>query len=169
MIFGAVGFRRRWLGTKLGEFFARCGVIPREEKQKGIEEVNAHTFEFGERHPRELRRILAWNFASHFLSALEVMVILWLLGMGAGFATGIVVEGLTKLVEVGSVLVPGDLGIYQAGTGLIFHIIGFTVSAGVSVGVIRQIRSILWAAVGLVVLLLLPGFAKEGGLFPTRA
>lgn len=169
VIFGTIGFRRRWLGTKLGEFFAHCGIIPREEKQKGIEEVKAHTFGFGQRHPRELRRILAWNFASHFLSALEVMVILWLLGLGAGFGTAIVVEGLTKLVEIGSVVVPGDLGIYQGGTGLIFRAIGFTVSTGVSVGVIRQIRSILWSAVGLVVFLLLPRLAKDGSLFSRSA
>ena len=89
------------------------------------------------------------------------MAILWLLGFGAHYVTGIVVEGFTKLVETGGLVVPGDVGLYQGGTGLIFRAMGYTVETGVAVGIIRQIRSILWAGIGFLALLV-PGVVEKG-------
>jgi hypothetical protein len=149
VVFAAFAFRKKWLGARrLLAPLARFGLLRRPETLARIEEIDTRLFTFHQRHPAAFRAILALDFAAHLLSALEVTVILWLLGLGANFAAGIVVEGLTKLVEVGGLFVPGDIGLYQGGTGLIFHAIGSTVSTGVSAGIIRQLRSILWAALG---------------------
>ena len=154
---GVVAFRRRWLGARrVVAPLARWGLVRRPETIDRMEEIDAQMFGFYHRHRAAFRGILALDFAAHFLSAFEVTAILWLLGLGLHFAGGVVIEGFTKLVETGGLLVPGDVGLYQGGTGLIFRAMGYTVATGVSVGIIRQIRSILWAGVGFL-LLLMPG------------
>lgn len=170
VVLGAIAFRKRWLGARrLLSPLAWVGLIRRRESLERFDEIDEQLFSYHQRHPGGFRLILACDFAAHLLAALEVTAILWLLGLGGGFTTGVVVEGLTKLVEVGGLVVPGDIGLYQGGTGLIFRGIGFRVTDGVSVGIIRQIRSILWAGIGFLVLLL-PGMGgkarKEPRPFP---
>jgi hypothetical protein len=157
--FGALAFRRRWLRmSRLVKPLARWGIVRRPETIDRASDIDTQLFDFHERHPMAFRGILAIDFATHFLWALEVMIILWLLGLGVNYPAGIVVEGLTKLVDIGGALIPGDIGIYQGGAGLIFRAIGYTVATGVAIGVIRQLRSILWAGIGFLALLT-PGYS----------
>ncbi|HVB32868.1 MAG TPA: lysylphosphatidylglycerol synthase transmembrane domain-containing protein [Patescibacteria group bacterium] len=157
---GAVAFRRRWLrASRLVGPLARWGLVRRRETVERSAEIDEQMFAFHNRHPRAFRGILALDFGSQFLSALEVMVILWLLGLGASYRAAIVVEGFTKLVGIGGLVVPGDVGLYQGGTGLIFRAMGYTLAAGVATGIIRQLRSILWAGIGFLALLA-PGYAQ---------
>ena len=158
VVMGVVAFRRRWLGARrVVAPLARWGLVRRPETFERIEEIDAQIFGFHQRHRGAFRGILALDFTAHFLAASEVMAILWLLGFGTHFTGAVIVEGLTKLVETGGLLVPGDVGLYQGSTGLIFRAMGYTVATGVAVGIIRQIRSILWAGMGFLVLLT-PGF-----------
>jgi hypothetical protein len=161
VIAATVAIRRRWVTVRrLLTPLAHWGVVRRAETLERIEEIDAQALGFRSRHPNAFRLILGWDFATHFLSAFEVMVILRVLGLGGGYLAGIVIEGLTKIVEVGGLVVPGDVGLYQGGAGLIFHSLGYTAAAGISVGIIRQIRSILWAGIGIL-LLLSPQFAER--------
>lgn len=166
VMLGVVAFRRRWLGARrIVKPLARWHLVRRPETIERIGEIDTQMFGFHERHPGAFRGILALNFVAHFLAATEVLTILWLLGFGGHFGTAVVIEGLTKLVETGGLVVPGDVGLYQGGTGLIFHLLGYTVATGVAVGIIRQIRSILWAGIGFL-FLLAPGItlkSKETG------
>jgi hypothetical protein len=158
---GVVAFQRRWIGTRsVVAPLARWGLVRRPETLARVEEIDAQMFGFHEDHPGAFGGILALDFAAHFLAALEVMAILWLLGFGPHFGDAMVVEGLAKLVETGGLVVPGDVGLYQGGTGLIFHAMGYAVATGVGVGIIRQIRSILWAGMGFLALLI-PGLEDE--------
>jgi hypothetical protein len=164
---GVVAFRRRWVGARrVVAPLARWGLVRRPETLERIEETDGQMFGFYERHRGAFRGILALDFAAHFLAACEVMAILWLLGLGVHFSGAIVIEGFTKLVETGGLLVPGDVGLYQGGTGLIFRAMGYAVATGVTVGIIRQIRSILWAGIGFLALLI-PGHAR-GALKKSR-
>jgi hypothetical protein len=161
VLLGAVAFRRRWIGAgRIVVLLARWGLVRRRETIDRIEEIDAQMFGFHERHRAAFRGVLALDFAAHFLAALEVMAILWLLGFGAHYVTGVVVEGFTKVVETGGLVIPGDVGLYQGGTALIFRAMGYTMGTGVAVGIIRQIRSILWAAIGFLALLF-PGVAEK--------
>lgn len=157
---GVMALRRRWFrASRLVKPLARWGIVRRRETVERAEDIDTQIFEFREKHRSAFRAILLFDFATNFLLALEVLVIFRLLGLAANYPAGIVVEGLTKLVDLGGLLVPGDVGIYQGGSGLICHAIGYTVATGVAVGVIRQLRAILWAGVGFLALLV-PGYAR---------
>lgn len=157
VLFAAVAFRRHWLrASLLVKLLARWGLVRKRETIERAGEIDDQLFAFHERHRGAFAWILALDFGSHFLSAVEVMVIVWLLGLGADYPAALVVEALTKLVGLGGLIVPGDIGLYQGGMGLIFHAIGYTVATGVAIGIIRQLRSILWAGIGFLALLV-PG------------
>lgn len=163
VLLGALAFRRRWLSARrIVAPLARLGVVRQRETLERLGEIDAQIFGFYERHPASFRGILAFDFASHFLAAVEVLGIVWLLGFGHHFLMALVAEGLTKLVEAGGLVVPGDVGLYQGGTGLIFRVLGYAVATGVAVGIIRQIRSILWAGIGFL-FLLAPGVTLRVG------
>jgi hypothetical protein len=160
ILLGWLAFRRRWIrASSLVKLLGRWGLVRQKETVEQAADIDAQIFAFHQRHPASFRGILALDFGCHFLSAFEVTVILWVLGRGAHYPAGIVVEAFTKFVSAGGLLVPGDLGIYQGGTGLIFLLLGYTLATGVAVGLIRQIRSILWAGFGFL-MLLGPGYAR---------
>ena len=157
---GVIAFRRRWLrASRLVRPLARWGIVRRRETVEGAADIDTQMFYFHEKHPAAFRGILMLDFATNFLLALEVFVIFRLLGLAANYPASLVVEGLTKLVDLGGLVVPGDVGVYQGGAGLICHAIGYTVATGVAVGVIRQLRAILWAGIGFLALLM-PGYAR---------
>ena len=160
VVAGVVAFRRRWLrASQLVGVLSRWGLVRRKETLERAGDIDAQIFEFYRRFPGAFRKILALDLATHFLLALDAIVILWLLRLRANYLVGIVVEALTKIVGLGGFFVPGDVGLYQGGSGLIFHAIGYSVAAGVAFGIIRQIRAILWAGIGFLALLL-PGAGR---------
>ena len=163
---GVLAFRRRWLSAgRILSPLARWGFVRHPDTVRRAGEIDSQIFDFRHSHRVAFSGILFFDFASHFLAAAEVAAILWLLGFGAHFAVGVIGEGLTKVVETGGLLVPGDVGLYQGGTGLIFRALGYGVSTGVAIGIIRQIRSILWAGIGFLALLI-PGFADTRSSVP---
>jgi len=162
IVAGGVAFHRRWLRAgRLVGLLARWGLIRRRETIEGAGDIDTQMFDFYRRHPAAFGGILALDFVAHFLLAFEAMLILWLLRLGLNYRAGIVAETLTKLVGLGGLLVPGDVGLYQGGSGLILHAMGYTVATGVAFGIIRQIRTILWAGIGFLALLA-PGAGQLG-------
>ena len=100
---------------------------------------------------------LALNVVSQALSILEICLILWLMGINAGFLRALVFEALTKLVNTVGAFNPGNLGTYEGGNMAIARLLGMTSAAGFSVALCRRIRALFWAAVGALCLFLLPG------------
>jgi glycosyltransferase 2 family protein len=161
IVLGAVAFTRRWIRAErfLG-LLARLRLVPSLSSEEWIAarssrfaEIDDQIFQFHRRHRRAFYGILALDFAAHCTAAFEVMVIMRLLGLPAHYLDGIATESLTKLVQLGALVVPGDVGLYQGGSGLILASLGFTMAAGIALGIVRQVRSILWAALGFLVLL----------------
>jgi uncharacterized membrane protein YbhN (UPF0104 family) len=173
IVSGAVAFTRRWIRAErfLGPL-ARLRLLPSlsseewvRERAARFAEIDDQVFHFYRRHRRAFYGILALDLAAHLTAALEVMVIMRLLGLPAHYFDGIATEALTKLVQLGAVVVPGDVGLYQGGSGLILASLGFAMAAGVALGIVRQVRSILWAALGFLVLV----FWREKGSGPAES
>jgi glycosyltransferase 2 family protein len=182
IVLGTVAFTRRWIRAErilgplaklqlirsLGseEWIAqrpdqayRDGPIPPSRDRLSssragrFAEIDDQVFEFHRRHRGAFYAILALDLAAHLTAACEVVVIMRLLGLPAHYLDGVATEALTKLVELGGMIVPGDVGIYQGGSGLILASLGYTMAAGVALGIVRQVRSILWAGLGFGALL----------------
>ncbi len=171
ILVATMAFARRWLtaGRILGAVarirpprrapFSWLDEWARKHREK-IAETDEQVFHFYRRHTALFYGILLFDMAAHFTSALEVFVAMRLLGLPLGYWDAVAVEGLTKLVSVGGAIVPASIGVYEGGNALILQALGLKmaagpdwIGAGVALGIVRKLRSILWAGIGFAVLM----------------
>jgi hypothetical protein len=71
--------------------------------------------------------------------------------MGKHFAwTGaLILESLTKLINLAGSLTPGNVGIYEGGTMVIAGFFGLSGTVGMTLGLCRRLRGIFWALCGI--------------------
>jgi lysylphosphatidylglycerol synthase-like protein len=124
---------------------------------------------FAAEQPGRLWRAFGFDAVFHLLAVVEVFLTLrWLLGPPSpGFgeaglhptlAQAIVFESLNRVIIVAFKFVPFRIGVDEALTGALAPILSLNPAAGVSLAVVRKVRSLFWAGVGLIVI----------GLHPTR-
>ena len=164
----AVGFARRWRSTrKLVAKFGAAGsssapwkrwVAKHEEK---IGQASGQVSDFYHHHAGLFYGILLFDLLAHSASAFEVQVALGMLGHPLGYGAAVAIEALTKLVRISGAVVPANIGVFEGGTALILIAFGLSPAAGVALGVVRQLRSLLWAAAGLLMLPLWPSLGRS--------
>jgi hypothetical protein len=114
-------------------------------------------------HPGRLWRVFALDLGFHMIAVLEAfMTLRWLLGPPAlGFgepgnspslAQAIAFEALNRVVIVAFKFVPFRIGVDEALTGAVAPILSVNPAAGVTLAVVRKVRSLFWAGVGLIVI-----------------
>jgi hypothetical protein len=105
---------------------------------------------------RERRSILpaltVLCLAQHAVLVAEAHVMLNVLGGEASVWTAFVFEAVTKLVNTAGLIVPARVGVSEGGSALLAGALGFAASHGLSLALMRRIRTFIWAAVGLILL-----------------
>jgi hypothetical protein len=81
---------------------------------------------------------------------LEAYVILAVTTDHTSLFAAYVIESVNRAVNAIFPFLPLRLGVDEGGAALVFKALGYTTAAGVSLAVIRKIRSIFWIGVGLV-------------------
>ena len=94
---------------------------------------------------------LRWNSSFHALAVLEVFLTLrWLLGDSSPtLAQAIVFEALNRVMTVAFKFVPFRIGVDEALSGALAPMLALNPTAGVSLAVVRKVRSLFWSAIGL--------------------
>lgn len=90
--------------------------------------------------------------AQHAVLVGEAYLMLNALGGGTTLRTAIVFEAVTKIVNTAGVIVPGRLGVAEAGSAVLADALGFSATHGLSLALMRRVRAVLWAGVGLALL-----------------
>jgi uncharacterized membrane protein YbhN (UPF0104 family) len=150
-----VRWQRRGLFTKLARLGERVGL--RGERFRRFAEVAPEI-------DRELRgyyttRAGDFSIASglHFLAWLlgtvEVKVFADLLGYPVDWRDAFIVEAISQPLALGSALVPGALGVREAGGVAIFELLGLSESAGLALWLLRRVRETIFSAIGLLYLM----------------
>ena len=149
--------RRRPL---MGNAIRAIGRLPRlhnwvSDKQPIVESAEHNLLYFHREAPAAFWATLSLNVIWHMLAVLEVYVILRF--MGAGFTVGgaFIVEGLTKVINLVGALNPGNFGTYEAGNMLIAKMFGVTSTAGLTLALCRRARTVFWAGVGALGMILM--------------
>ena len=91
-------------------------------------------------------------FAQHAVLLTEAYLILGALSGGTTLTTALVFEAVTKIVNTIGLVVPGRLGVAEGGSALLADALGFAASHGLSLALMRRIRSLTWAGLGLALL-----------------
>ncbi|MEJ2670632.1 MAG: lysylphosphatidylglycerol synthase transmembrane domain-containing protein [Deltaproteobacteria bacterium] len=83
------------------------------------------------------------------LGAVEVFLIFHFLGLPIDAPTAVTVETLSIFIDLVLFFIPAKLGTQEGGKVLIFLSLGLPAAAGLSFGLVRRVRELTWAGVGL--------------------
>jgi phosphatidylglycerophosphate synthase len=134
-----------------------------EKRYLLVHSVESALFDFHHKTPGAFWTSFSLNLAAQCLAVSEVCLILWLMGVKLGFFSALVIEALTKLVNVLGNFNPGNIGTYEGGTMLIGKMFGLSSATGLALGLSRRLRSFFWAAVGVICFVLLTRPRKHRG------
>jgi hypothetical protein len=126
------------------------GVFPAVWRAR-VGAVRASVLEFTSGHPLRLWRVLALDVTFHLLAVLEAYLALnWLLGSASPtLREAFLFEALNRVVTVVFKFVPFRVGVDEASSGALAPLLAMDPAVGVSLAVVRKVRNLFWAAVGL--------------------
>ncbi len=101
------------------------------------------------RHPGRFFGSISCFMLGYTWGAAEVWLICHFLGLGVGPMTALSIEFLSNLVDALAFWVPAKVGTQEAGKAAIFAALGLRAESGFTLGVVRHVRELCWAAAGL--------------------
>jgi putative ABC transport system permease protein len=122
------------------------------KRDEHIHRVEAYVYKFYQHRRGAFFAIVGLDLVSHATSVLEVYVTLRMLGFRPGASAPYIIESLTKVINFVFGFIPATIGVYEGGTGIILHTLGYAAATGVTLGLVRKAGMIFWTALGLVVL-----------------
>ena len=168
VLLSAVAVARRW--QLIGTVARTIGRLPWlhdwiNSKQSTIDSVEDNLLTFYGEAPAAFWASLTLNVLWHALAVLEVYLIVRFMGAGIAVAGALVVEGLTKVINLVGALNPGNIGTYEGGNLLIAKMFGVTGTAGLTLALCRRARAVFWAGVGVMSMIVMKGsdWAEQNG------
>lgn len=100
-------------------------------------------------HPAVFWRAIVIEYAARYVTACELVVIFW--GMGLGFrpVTAMVVSALSTTIGNIFFFVPFELGAREGGLFLVFKLLGLSPEIGVFTAIVTRLRELTWILLGL--------------------
>ncbi len=145
-----VGKRRNLLGGVLDRLkrlnLARPFLERESEKIRLFED---NVYGFYRRHKRLFFSILLLETAASMTGVVEVYVILNLTTLRGALSAAYVTEAVNRVVNLIFAFVPLRVGVEEGGAGLVLSAIGYRIGEGVSLAILRKVRTLFWAGVGL--------------------
>jgi hypothetical protein len=97
------------------------------------------------------------------VGAVEVALILYCVGAPVGWRTALAVETGSVLIDGILFFVPAKVGTQEGGKVLLFATLGLDPARGLTVGIVRRIRELIYAGLGLAILAWLTARAAGSG------
>ena len=160
-----LALRKRWpVLSRTARLFARVPLLKQsiENRYVLIQSIENALLDFHHNCRGAFWCSFLLILASHCLAVMEVCLILWLIGVKLGLLSALVVEAMTKLVNVIGNINPGNFGTFEGGTMLISKMFGLSGAVGLTLGLARRLRALFWTAVGGTCLFILTRSRSRG-------
>jgi putative ABC transport system permease protein len=146
--------RRIMLLTWVIDQMARLRLSPKVilKRRQHIYHIESKVYDFYKHHPGVFFGMVGCNLLAHVSSVVEVYVTLRLLGFTPHLAQAYIIESLTKVINFVFAFVPGTIGVYEGGTGVVLKALGFLAASGVALALVRKAGTIVWTSIGLLIL-----------------
>jgi putative ABC transport system permease protein len=154
LIAAAMATRKRvTLLTNIIDRLARRGFRPRflRTRRHHIYRVELTVYGFYKRRRAAFFSMIGLDLAAHVTSVLEVYITLRMLGAVPFVGGAYIIESLTKVINFAFGFVPGTIGVYETGNGIILRTLGYTTAIGVALAIVRKAAIIFWTVIGLFV------------------
>lgn len=151
LVFFVLAFQNRW--PMLSAPVRAAAQVPWIRKRlvsrmAMIESAEHQLLEFHAHTPRTFWASMLLNLFCHFLAIAEVFLILHFLGTRVSLLGALILESLTKVINVIGAINPGNLGTYEGGNMAIGRLLGLSGAEGLTLGLCRRLRAVFWAIVG---------------------
>lgn len=123
------------------------------KRADAIRDVEKNVFQFYHTRPRDFFLCFFTSVAVHMVSVLEVWFVLGFLGEERNIANAFIIESLTKVINAVFGFIPGTIGVYEGGNGLILKTLHLGTAQGVALALVRRAAILAATAIGCVVLL----------------
>ncbi len=133
-----VSARSRWL----------CGLL--EPTRAWLGAVVHHLLDFVRYHPGRLMLSTLMFVLAYAWGAFEAYWICHFLGSGVSLVTAVLIEVLSVTVDGLLFMVPAKMGTQEGGKMAVFAALGLAPSLGFAFGVVRHVRELTWAGLGVV-------------------
>jgi len=122
----------------------------RIEKLRTMEQ---ELFTFAARRRQVMLPLVALELGFHALGVAEKHLTLWLiLGSAPPLLTSFIVETADRVITVAFKFVPFQVGVGEAGTGLVTSLLGLGPAPGVTLSIVRKARMGIWSLAGTALL-----------------
>ncbi len=128
----------------------RWALLERHEQSVRAVEQTVHDFFLKNR--RTFLAVLAIEIATNFTGIGEAYLILNVTTAHTSLFAAYLVESASRAVQIAFAFIPLGLGVQEGAAAATLHAMGYAASEGISLAVIRKIRSLFWAAIGMVFL-----------------
>lgn len=92
--------------------------------------------------------VLLFHACGWLLGACETFVILRALGAGIDFEIAFLIASLTVLINGLFFFMPSNIGVLEGGQVFLFLTLGLDPAMGLSLGIVKRMRKLLWISVG---------------------
>jgi hypothetical protein len=117
-------------------------------KMAMIESAEHLLLEFHAHAPGAFWASVLLNLFCQFLAVTEVFLILHFLDPRVSLLGALILESLTKVINVIGAINPGNIGTYEGGNMAIGRLLGLSGTAGLTLGLCRRLRALFWAMAG---------------------
>jgi len=122
-------------------------------KKDAILRVENNVYEFYITRRRDFFTVFGISMFVHVVSVAEVFMALRLLGFESTVAAAFIIESLTKVINAVFSFVPGTIGVYEGGNGVILFSIGYAAETGIALGLVRHGAIFFSTFIGILILL----------------
>lgn len=124
-----------------------------DRKKEVIFTLEENIYEFYLHHKATFFAVFGVNFLAHAMSVLEVFAVLSMLGFTSSVTIAFIIESLTKVINLTFSFIPGAIGVYEGGNGVILNTLGYATATGVALALVRRGAILFWTLVGIGILL----------------
>lgn len=155
LIFFFIVWQRKGLFVSISNLLEKFKIKIRYliENRDKIESLDEKIRNFYKHKKKRFYLSFLYYLIGWFTGVLEVYTILYFMGYQIGFFEALVIESMIQLIKSCSFFIPASLGVVEGGSVLIFTALGLTAHAGLSYGIIRRVRELVWAGIGLIFLM----------------
>ena len=171
LTFCGLAIGKRWqVFSGVARAIARLGWIRTwvDGKQSVIAAAENNLFDFYHQTSGIFWGSLMLNLASHATAILEVYFLLYFMGVRKSLLVALVVEALTKLINVVGTLNPGNVGTFEGGNMIVARLIHISGGAGLTIALCRRVRILFWAAIGTICLTVMSNLRQRKWMLTGR-
>jgi len=135
--------------------------VQMERWQQRAQGIDAHLLEFYNANSRSFFASTLYHLIGWLMGAVEVALILFLLDASFWPVDALIIESMVQPLTAAALLIPGALGVQEAGGVFLCKLLGMGESTGLALMVVKRIREAIYNLIGLLVLMHLGGAGKS--------